>query len=159
MEAPGPGIESELLLRPTPQLQPRWILNPLGHSGNSSPACFLLSLPTRADLGILPSVSSQGWALLEPRLGLILRRVPSACYSAWYMQTLEVCLQSGQGDWFWSLDRNWSVFVSDDIEDMDYSRLIHYWHGKQMCCVDVDSKKGRPPPKQEGVGTMSGGSG
>ena len=115
--------------------------------------------PTRADLGSLPSVSSQGWALLEPRLGLILRHVPSACYSAWYMQTLEVCLQSGRGDRFWSLDRNWSVFASDDVEDMDYSCLIRYWPGKQMCFVDLDSKKGSPPPKQEWVWTMLGASG
>ena len=29
MDVPGPGIESELELRPMPQLQQCWILNPL----------------------------------------------------------------------------------------------------------------------------------
>ena len=36
MEVSRPGIESELLLQPTPQLQQSQILNPLYHSENSS---------------------------------------------------------------------------------------------------------------------------
>ena len=35
MEVPGPGIESELQLQPTPHLQQHQILNPPCHSGNS----------------------------------------------------------------------------------------------------------------------------
>ena len=35
IEVPGPGIKSKAQLRPAPQLQPCWILNPRCHSENS----------------------------------------------------------------------------------------------------------------------------
>ena len=36
MEAPGPGVETKLEVRPTPQLQQHWILNPLCWAGDQS---------------------------------------------------------------------------------------------------------------------------
>lgn len=38
-----PGLGSYLQLRPAPQLQPHWILNPL-HMGTSSHSCFVLKI-------------------------------------------------------------------------------------------------------------------
>ena len=94
----------------------------------SSWTCFLPSLPTQAELGSLWSVSSLGREPLEPRLGLIL-------LWAWYVQALDTCLQSGQGDLFWSLQEflcfcfwwlRWHALVF----------LICCQHGKRTCLVD-----------------------
>ena len=122
MEVPGPGIESELKLQPTPQLQQCWILDPLSLAGDGTVA----STETGRIINQLPSAGTPGNAFLYPHYPVfpgvnIMPYLP--CFSLSLCSDCRYCKTFGS-----TLGMSASFLMCVPLESKDIPLATQYTH-------------------------------